>query len=363
VIELKNNNFTRIGDINLKVIILAGGGGTRLWPLSRERFPKQFVKYKENTPSLFQQTFGRSLLLADVDDIYIVTNEQHKSLVSDAIKEMGYIFCETNIVVEPEAKNTLPAIYAGIYEASGSGKDIFVVFPSDHVIFEKEEFVRQLRKGEALAENHLVTFGIEPTNPHTGYGYICPGEAVESGYKVQEFKEKPDCATAIQYLSKGYYWNSGIFMFNLTVFKEEVERHAPDIAHAFKNSTSLNEAFSHINRKISIDYGILEKSDRVVMVPTKCGWNDLGSFDSLYDICEKDHSGNITSDDVILLDSYNNFIKSEEGKVIAAVGIQDLIIIDYKDALLVCKRGQAQKVRDVVEILKAKNDTRTQYYS
>lgn len=346
----------------MKVVILAGGSGTRLWPLSRERFPKQFVKYKENTPSLFQQTFSRSLLLVPLEDIFVVTNAHQKFLVLRAIEELGYAYNEGNVVIEPEAKNTLPAIYAGVAVATQSGDDYCLVFPSDHVITHPEDFLRQVRLGEPLVAHYLVTFGVEPTEPNTGYGYICPGPSLGSGYVVHEFKEKPDFNTVLDYVARGYYWNSGIFLFDSKLFRQEVEQHAPDITRAFTQSSNLTEIFAHISRKISIDYGLLEKSTKVAVVPTNCGWSDLGSFDSFYALYEQDAAGNAGHNHSILVDSSNNLIKSEEGKVVAAIGVDDLVIIDSRDALLVCKRDQAQRVKEVVETLKSQSDLRAEYH-
>ena len=223
----------------MKVVILAGGSGTRLWPLSRERFPKQFVKLRENGTSLFQQAFLRSLLVADINDIYIVTNEKHKYLVINDIEELGHRLDEGNIIAEPEAKNTLPAIYAGVFTASKADDCIVAVFPSDHVIANDVEFAQCVQRAASLAETHIVTFGIKSTYPHTGYGYICPGKEIKTGYVVREFKEKPDYNTAVSYIDKGYFWNSGMFLFHSKKFFDEVQAHAPEIAQAFDNTSSM----------------------------------------------------------------------------------------------------------------------------
>lgn len=346
----------------VKVIILAGGSGTRLWPLSRDRFPKQFIKLQDDKPSLFQSTFTRSLLLAKPEDIYIVTNEKYKFLCMGAIEELGTVFDESNILVEPEAKNTLPAIYAGVHEIAGRGRDTVVVFPSDHLIARPQEFADIIRNSAELAKDSLITFGIRPDSPNTGYGYIAPGTAKANGYQVREFKEKPNHDAAVAYVNAGYYWNAGIFMFDTALFTEEVRTYADNIFSAFETSGSMQEAFGKIEEKISIDYGIMEKSSRVAVVPVDIGWNDLGSFDSFYDVFEKDANNNIVDPDDIVIDSSNNYIYSEKGKLVTAVGVDDLIVVDNRDALLICKKDQSQKVKNVVDILKARGDTRTEYH-
>lgn len=347
----------------MKIIILAGGSGARLWPLSRGGYPKQFIKFKSNGQSLFQETFIRSLLLADLDDIYVVTNEKYKFLVMDAVEELGHKYSEENILVEPEAKNTLPAIYAGAYEISKTGDDSVVVFPSDHKILKSDKFADIIRKSEKLTEDSIITFGIEPNSPNTGYGYIAPGKEKLNGYNVEEFKEKPDYDTAVTYLEEGYYWNAGIFMFNTELFAQEVKQYSPEIYNAFKTTDNIKDAFSKIDVKVSIDYGIMEKSSRVAVVPVEIGWNDLGSFDALYDVFEKQENDNIVNANGVIIESAGNYIHSEGDKVISVIGVDDLIIADSKDALLVCKRNKSQKVKEAVAELKERDDKRTENHT
>ncbi|MBC3805614.1 mannose-1-phosphate guanylyltransferase/mannose-6-phosphate isomerase [Acetobacterium fimetarium] len=346
----------------MKIIILAGGSGTRLWPLSRDRYPKQFIKLQDKKESLFQESFKRSLLLADGKDIYVVTNKKYKFLVMGEINELDYEYDENNILVESEAKGTLPAIYAGISEIQKNGDDTVVVFPSDHIIINNRAFVDLIKNSEIQTDDSLITFGIKPDGPNTGYGYISPGVVKGNGYTVTSFKEKPTREKATQYIEKGYYWNAGIFMFNSKLFVEEAKKYVPEIYQAFQFSKDLNESFSKIKTNISIDYGIMEKSKKVVVVPADCGWNDLGSFDSFYNVFDKDENNNATRKENILIDSVNNLVLSNNGKIVAAVGVNDLIIIDNRDALLVCKKNQSQKVKDVVEILKKRKDKRTEYH-
>jgi mannose-1-phosphate guanylyltransferase / mannose-6-phosphate isomerase len=346
----------------MNVIILAGGSGTRLWPLSRERYPKQFIRLQGKERSLFQETFLRSVMLADPNDIYTVTNEKYKFLVMGAVEELGIDYRESNILVEPEGKNTLPAIYAGIHEIRDQEDQTVVVYPSDHIIGNSQEFTDVIRASEVLTQEYLITFGVKPDEPNTGYGYISPGMKKQNGYLVDAFKEKPDYETAVSYIEKGYLWNSGIFMFNAALFTGEVRKHADHIYQAFQTSNTIKDAFSKIDHGISIDYGILEKCDKVAVVPVEIGWNDLGSFDAFYDVLDQDENNNIADKADILIDSRNNIIHSEKGKLIAAIGIEDLIVIDNRDALLICKKDRSQAVKDVVERLKERNDPRTEVH-
>lgn len=345
----------------MKVIILAGGSGTRLWPLSREHYPKQFIKLQGRTESLFQETFKRSLLVASLNDIFIVTNQKYKFLVMGEIEELGYSYNEENILIEPEAKNTLPAIYAGVNEIVKKGNDYILVFPSDHMIEKNEEFIRIINQSIELATKYIVTFGVTPDNPNTGYGYISQGEKILNGFLVSEFKEKPNLEKAKEYTKNGYCWNSGIFMFESNMFRLEVEKYAYEIYSAFSKGRTLEEAFSEIKTKISIDYGILEKSENVAIVPISIGWNDLGSFDSFYDAFQENENDNISDSKNITINSINNLIQSYDGKIVATIGVEDLIIIDNRDALLVCRKDESQKVKEVIDILKARNDTRKDY--
>lgn len=346
----------------MKVLILAGGSGTRLWPISRDRFPKQFVKLFGENHSLFQETFLRSLMLCSIDDIYVITNQNYKHLVTGEIEELGFEFKDSNILVEPVAKNTLPAILVGVFESTKESDEIIVVFPSDHKITKSSEFISIIKDSAELSNNTIITFGILPTHPNTGYGYIQPGSSILNGFKVDSFKEKPQFEKAQEYIKLGYYWNAGIFMFNSKLFLNEVMKYQSNIYDIFNSERNYVDAFLKLEKGISIDFGILEHSQIVSTVPVNIGWNDLGSFDSFFDVLEKDENQNILNDNVISIESKRNLIYSLDNKIVATIGLEDTIVVDTKDALLVCKKDDSQKVKLVIDELSKRNDIRKEYH-
>jgi mannose-1-phosphate guanylyltransferase/mannose-6-phosphate isomerase len=323
----------------MKSIILAGGVGTRLWPLSREYYPKQFIQL--DSRSLFQQTFERALLLSAPDEIYVVTNEIHRYLVRNQIEELGHTIAEDHLLAEPAGKNTLPAIAWAMQQIrSGSPSATAVVFPSDHLL--GETATDQIRAAEPLARNNLVTFGIRPASPHTGYGYIRPGKRLATGNVVDEFKEKPDEKTAKDYVKKGYLWNSGIFLLSAGCFFKELKKYQPELYTAFAGDTPLNYAELE---SISIDYGLLEHSKRVAVVTLDTAWSDLGTFKALYDVEQHDPEGNVGKAE--FLAACNNFVHAP-GKHIGLIGVHDLIVVDTADALLVCDAAHSEQVKQLV---------------
>ena len=328
-------------------IILCGGSGTRLWPLSRTLMPKQFVKFFEGE-SLFQKTVQRNQKVCDAQ--FIVSNAKQYFLAVDQIEDMSIANYQARYLLEPVGRNTAPAIALACFALDP--EEIVLVTPSDHLIKDEKAYLEAVNKAKNLATlNNLVTFGILPQYPETGFGYI---EA--NGEDVLSFKEKPDAVTAQSYLDAGnYYWNSGMFCFKAGIFLDELKKHSPAIyresliAYTGANEGEMiritHDAMMSIPED-SIDYAVMEKSDKVKVVPSNIDWSDLGSFESLDEEID-------SSDNVINIGSSNNLILAS--KQVAAIDVNDLIIIDTVDALLISKKGSSQKVKEVVKQLKEEN--------
>ena len=333
-------------------IILCGGSGTRLWPISRTLMPKQFVKLFEDR-SLFQLTVERNSKVCDSQ--FIVSNTEQYFLALDQLEELGK---ENNkYLLEPVGRNTAPAIALACMALDKD--EILLVTPSDHLIKDEEEYKKVLTQAQEFAQqDKLVTFGITPSFAETGFGYI---EAEE--FDVKAFHEKPDYTTATEYLKAGnYYWNSGMFMFKAGVFLEELKTHSPEVYEASKIALNREGVKSEELTRIkhedmmaipedSIDYAVMEKSSIVKVIPSNIDWSDVGSFDALYEELPKDENGNTLNDKHIAIDSKNNLIQGKD-KYIATIDVEDLIIVDTGDALLVSKKGSSQKVKQVVAEIK-----------
>jgi len=335
-------------------IILCGGSGTRLWPLSRKNYPKQFLSLYSDK-SLLQETFLRMAKIMPAKNILLVSNEKNFFNVYNQIRDIYEDFSKDQVLVEPASLNTAPAIaYAmkylnDILKVEESAP--VIILPADHHISKKREYQKLVKNALREVGNNIGTIGITPTKPETGYGYIKRGRKIDGLFKVDEFKEKPDKKTAQAYLKSGKYsWNSGMYIFNYQTFLGEIQKYSPEIAKSMeKKMPEFLKNFTKLP-SISIDYALSEKSNKVVVFEGEFGWSDIGSFDSLADILahkkDKDKCH-------VKIDSDNTFIHSETNKLIATIGVKDLIIIENNDSILIQKRGESERVREVVEYLKS----------
>lgn len=346
----------------MKAIILAGGSGTRLWPLSRKNYPKQFLKLNGDR-SLLQQTVERLLRALPAEDIIVMTNNEYKFHVLSDFNALSLPIPlpASNIILEPVSRNTAPAIALGIkycMEKLGCREDeIIFISPSDHIIKPLDKFVEYVGIAEDIAKRgYIVTFGIKPERPESGYGYIKAGKSIGmGGYKAEEFTEKPDSETVKRYLAGGnYFWNSGMFSFSIGTMLREFSKHTPAIKEMLNESfDDMIAGFSEMP-DISIDYGVGEKSEKVAILPMDIYWNDIGSWDSLYDVLDKDEMENVKKGDVIAIDTKRSLIIGNK-RVVTTIGLEDCLVVETDDAILISRKGEAQKVRDVVNRLKKGN--------
>lgn len=337
----------------MKYVILAGGSGTRLWPFSRNAFPKQFLHFGDGE-SLLQKTLKRFYPAVSPKDILVITNQAYYHLVKSQLTAIDPSF-EQQILVEPERKNTAPAICLAVkylQEVMGvSDDECILVSSSDHIISPEQVFLNAVDHGNAIAkEGHHVIFGIRPHKPETGYGYI-----KAAGQRVEQFVEKPDYQTAQAYLLSGeYLWNSGIFLFQMKTFLEEIAAFCPEITAL--SSGSFKEMVSTFSNMpdISIDCALMEHSKKTMVLPLDVSWSDVGSWDSVYDLLDKDENQNVKIGNVLDIDTKNCLIMGDK-RLISTIGLEDLLVIETEDALFIGKKGESQKVKNLVEELKKRN--------
>ncbi len=343
-------------------VVMAGGSGSRLWPLSRSMFPKQFLALdKKNDLTMLQATLDRVNQMSTLEPI-IITNEKHRFIVAEQLREYG---AKSRIILEPVGRNTAPAIALAAFEAVRYGEDpVLLILAADHVILDKPAFQVSVRNALLQAQSgYLVTFGIVPTIPETGYGYIHRGSEVsENAYKVEQFIEKPNLETAEKYVTSGdYYWNSGCFMFRASTYLNELKRLSPEIYEACEKATSKmtkNIDFIRVDEDEflkcpddSVDYAVMEKTDKAIVVPMDAGWSDVGSWSALWEVSDKDENQNSYRGDVIMKNTTGCYIYAPN-KLVAAVGLQNIVVVDTKDAVLVADKSKVQEVKQIVEQLK-----------
>jgi len=350
-------------------VIIAGGSGARLWPLSRETCPKQFLKIAD-AKTLIQRTVERILPLVPIEKCFVTANELHALQTCRQLSEYG--FNPANLIAEPVGRNTAPAIGLSAAFLEKMGDEVMAVFSADHVIKDPQAFRQAVRSAEIAAEQgYLVTLGANPSRPETGYGYIRQGEWLDQdkkARKVDKFIEKPDLATAQDFFKTGgYLWNCGVFLWKISTLLAELKRHAPEIYAGVGSALpclsqnkgkynwhSMDKKGGEIFHNLppaSIDYALMEKSQNVAVVPVTMGWDDVGSWNALENIKEPDSDKNVFSDNVFAKHCTGTIIHAG-GRLIAAVGLEDIVVADTPDALLVCKKDRAQDVKKIVEEIK-----------
>jgi mannose-1-phosphate guanylyltransferase/mannose-1-phosphate guanylyltransferase/mannose-6-phosphate isomerase len=341
-------------------VILSGGSGTRLWPLSRGQYPKQFLPLVSNY-TMVQETLLRLIGLKGLKAPIAVCNENHRFMMAEQLLEIGAK--PAAIILEPMGKNTAPAVTMAALSAA-SEDDILLILPADHVIGDLVTFHNAVEQAKILAEQgFMVTFGIVPNQPETGYGYIKRATIKhESAFAVAAFVEKPDAETAKQYVSRGdYYWNSGMFAFKAATFLCELEKFNPEMLNVCRlalNAAKVDLDFVRLDKEVfatcaadSIDYAVMEKTDKAVVIPLDAGWNDVGSWSALWDVTDKDINGNAICGDVLTVDSYNSFIHAEN-KLVAVIGVKDLVVVETADAVMIASKDRVQEVKQIVDQLK-----------
>lgn len=350
-----------MSDFRMYSVILCGGSGTRLWPLSRKNYPKQFLKlYSER--SLLQETYLRMRKLMPMDRIFFITNQDGYPNVLEQIHEIDREYETSQVIIEPKSLNTAPAMACAIKylltEKGVAPKERVLFVPSDHYIGNVEGYLATLKTAFDTVGDHIATIGIRASAPETGYGYIRKGEQQGEYFRVSQFCEKPEKSVAEEYIRSGeYVWNSGMYLMGLDTFLDETKAHAESIAAHLDGSWSdFVEAFGTLPN-ISFDYAISEKSDRVIVYEGDFGWSDIGSFDSLAEISD----GTPAETRHIEIDSKNVFVHSANDRLIATIGVEDIAVIETADSILVYRRGRAEEVKQIVERLKESGAKEVEY--
>jgi len=345
----------------MKPVVLAGGTGSRLWPKSRAALPKQFLALTSES-TMLQDTITR-LSGTDAEAPVFICNDAHRFLVAEQLRKKN--IKHGGILLEPVGRNTAPAIALAALHATKNGEDpVLLVLAADHLIKDQSAFHSAITKAEALAnEGKLVTFGIVPDQPHTGYGYIKAGNVLNVGFEVADFVEKPELETAKQYVESGdFFWNSGMFMFKASRYIEELSKYHPEMLEICRRAIETEAPdldFIRVDSEIfatcpddSIDYAVMEKTDSAAMVTLDAGWSDVGSWTSLWETADKDDNGNVCVGDTILENTKNSYVNAEQ-RLVSVIGLEDVIVVETKDAVMVAHKDDAQSIKNVVNKLKA----------
>lgn len=347
---------------NRYCVIMAGGIGSRFWPVSRPDKPKQFLNFLGTGKTLLQMTYERFLHYFPKDNIFISTNTAYRDIVHSQIEGID----DTRILCEPQRRNTAPCIAFAVYHIRAIDPDaVIVVTPSDHLILREDTFGDALSRGMEFVENHdaLLTLGLKPTRPETGYGYIQIDGGCENGINpVKTFTEKPNRELAEVFIETGeFFWNSGIFIWRAGAIVDALERYLPDITTRFDSGMDkfgtpseqefVNEAFPTLPN-ISIDFGLMEKAENVYVLCAELGWADVGSWDSLYEIAPKDHNGNVDQSRSLIYESSDNIVSVHPDKLVIIDGLEGYIVADSKNVLMICRKGDENRIRQIVNDVK-----------